>query len=366
MNPIDELRRCGQSLWLDYISRGMIRSGELKRLIEQAGITGLTSNPTLFERAIDETHDYDDALRRLDADPRIDARAVYESLSVEDVRAAADALRPVYKRTGGADGYASIEVSPYLARDSNGTVAEASRLWHELDRPNVMVKIPATREGIPAIEAALASGININITLIFSMRQYEAVADAFLRGIERLSSPTRSASVASVFVSRIDTAVDRELEKIGTPEALALRGRAAIANARLIYRRFREIFDSPRFAGLRMRQVHAQRVLWGSTRTRNPGYSDVMYVEELIGPDTINTVPPATLRAFQEHGRIRGASAAEGWPEAESTLQQVQAVGVDLEAVLDKLQSEGVAAFGRSLDKLLATLERKRGLTLHV
>jgi transaldolase len=228
-----------------------------------------------------------------------------------------------------------------------------------------MVKIPATREGIPAIEEALASGININITLIFSMRQYDAVAGAFLRGIERLSSPTRSASVASVFVSRIDTAVDRELEKIGTPEALALRGRAAIANARLIYRRFREIFDSPRFAGLRMRQVHAQRVLWGSTGTKNPGYSDVMYVEELIGPDTINTVPPATLRAFQEHGRIRGASAAEGWTEAESILKQVDAVGVDLEAVLDNLESEGVAAFRRSLDKLLTTLERKRSLTIH-
>ena len=366
MNPIDELRRYGQSLWLDYISRGMIRSGELQRLIEQAGITGLTSNPTLFERAIDETHDYDDALRRHDADPHLDARAIYESLSFEDVQAAADALRPVYERTGGADGYASIEVSPYLAHDPDGTVAEASRLWHEIDRPNVMVKIPATREGIPAIEAALASGININVTLIFSMRQYEAVAGAFLRGIERLSSPARSASVASVFISRIDTAVDRELEKIGTPEALALRGRAAIANARLIYRRFREIFDSPRFASLRMRQVHAQRVLWGSTGTKNPEYSDVMYVEELIGPNTINTVPPATLRAFQEHGRTRGASAAEGWTKAESILKQVNAVGVDLEAVLDQLESEGVAAFRRSLDKLLATLERRRSLTLHV
>lgn len=365
MNPIDELRRYGQSLWLDYISRGMIRSGELKRLIEQAGITGLTSNPTLFERAIDETHDYDDALGRLAADHHLDARAVYESLSVEDVRAAADVLRSVYKRTGGADGYASIEVSPHLAHDSNGTVAEASRLWREIDRPNVMVKIPATREGVPAIEDALASGININITLIFSMRQYEAVAGAFLRGIERASSPARIASVASVFVSRIDTAVDRELEKIGTSEALGLRGRAAIANARLIYRRFREIFDSPRFAGLRARQVHAPRVLWGSTGTKNPAYSDVMYVEELIGPNTINTVPPATLRAFQEHGRSRGASAAEGWTEAESLLQRVQTVGVDLEAVLDKLESEGVAAFRSSLDKLLATLDRKRSLTLH-
>ena len=364
MNSVDELRHCGQSLWLDYISRGMIRSGELKSLIEQSGITGLTSNPTLFERAIDETHDYDDAFEALAA-AHLDARSIYESLSVEDVRNACDLLKPVYERTGGADGYASIEVSPFLAHDSKGSVTEAARLWHEIGRPNAMVKIPATEEGIPAIAEALAKGININVTLIFSMRQYDAVVDGFLRGIERAANPTHIASVASVFVSRIDTAVDRELEKIGTPDALGLRGRAAIANARLIYRRYREIFDSARFAGLRARRIRPQRVLWGSTATKNPAYSDLRYVEELVSPETINTVPPATFHALQDHGQIRGATATEGWAEAESVLKRIRALGVDFDARLERLESDGVAAFGRSLDKLLETLDHKRSVAAH-
>jgi len=361
MNPIEELRHGGQSLWLDYISRGMIRSGELKRLIEQCGITGLTSNPTLFERAIDETHDYDSAIESpAAAHPAV--RAVYESLSVEDVRNACDLLKPVYAATGGADGYASIEVSPFLAHDSKGSVAEASRLWREIGRPNAMIKIPATEEGFPAITEALAGGININVTLIFSMRQYEAVVDAFLRGIERAANPVPFASVASVFVSRVDTAVDRELGNIGTADALALRGRAAIANARLIYRRFREIFSSARFTALHARGVRPQRVLWGSTGTKNPAYPDLMYVEELVAPETINTVPPATLRALQDHGKIRGATAAEGWAEAESALQRIRGAGVDFDALLDRLESEGVAAFGRSLDTLLERLDHKRSV----
>ena len=364
MNPVEELRRCGQSLWLDYISRGMIRSGELKRLIEQSGITGLTSNPTLFERAIDETHDYDDAFESLAA-AHLDSRSIYESLSVEDVRNACDLLKPVYERTAGADGYASIEVSPSLAHDSKGSIAEAVRLWHEIGRPNAMVKIPATAEGMPAIAEALAEGININITLIFSMRQYNAVVDAFLCGIERAANPAQLASVASVFVSRIDTAVDRELENIGTPDALALRGRAAIANARLIYRRYRETFDSPRFASLRARRIRPQRVLWGSTGTKNPAYPDLMYVEELVGPETINTVPPATFHALQDHGRIRAATVSEGWAEAESVLKRIRALGVDFDALLGRLESEGVAAFGRSLDKLLETLDHKRSVATH-
>ena len=364
MNPVEELRRYGQSLWLDYISRGMIRSGELKRLIEESGITGLTSNPTLFERAIDETHDYEDTFESLMA-ARLDARSIYESLSVEDVRNACDLLKPVYERTGGADGYASIEVSPFLAHDSKGSVTEASRLWYEIGRPNAMVKIPATEEGIPAIAEALAAGININITLIFSMSQYEGVVDAFLHAIERAANPARLASVASVFVSRVDTAVDSELEKIGTPDALALRGRAAIANARLIYRRFREIFDSPRFAGLRGRHIRPQRVLWGSTGTKNPAYRDLMYVEELVGRESINTVPPATFHALQDHGRIRGATATEGWAEAESVLKRIRTLGVNFDALLDRLESEGVAAFGSSLEKLLETLDHKRSVVVH-
>ncbi|MCC6368604.1 MAG: transaldolase [Bryobacterales bacterium] len=364
MNPIEELRRRGQSLWLDYISRGMIRSGELKRLIEQSGITGLTSNPTLFERAIDDSNDYHDALESLAA-AHLDARSIYEALSVEDVRNTCDLLKPVYEATGGADGFASIEVSPFLAHDSKGSVAEASRLWREISRPNLMVKIPATEEGIPAIADALAEGININVTLIFSMRQYEAVADAFLRGIERAANPAGLASVASVFVSRIDTAVDRELENIGTPDALALRGRAAIANARLIYRRFREICSSPRFAALHARRIRPQRVLWGSTGTKNKAYPDLMYVEELVAPETINTVPPATLHALQDHGRIRGVTASEGWAEAESVLRRIRSVGVDFDALLDRLEADGVAAFGRSLDKLLERIDHKRSVAAH-
>jgi len=256
-------------------------------------------------------------------------------------------------------------VSPFLAHDSKGTVVEAARLWHEIGRPNAMVKIPATKEGSPAIEEALAEGININITLIFSMRQYNAVVDAFFRGVERAPNPAGLASVASVFVSRLDTAVDHELENIGTPEALALQGKAAIANARLIYRRFREIFDSPRFTSLRARRIRPQRVLWGSTGAKNPAYPDLTYVEELIGPDTINTVPPKTLHALQDHGRIRGATVTDGWAEAESVLQRIRTFGVDFDAVLERLESEGVSAFGRSLEKLIETLDHKRPVAVH-
>lgn len=364
MNPVEGVRQAGQSLWLDYISRGLIRSGGLKRLIEQSGITGLTSNPTIFERAIDETNDYSDALERLAA-TQLDARSVYESLSVEDVRDACDLLKPVHENTGGADGYASIEVSPCLAHDSKGTVDEATRLWREIGRPNLMVKIPATNEGIPAIADSLARGININVTLIFSMRQYDAVVNAFLDGIGRAANPLQLASVASVFVSRVDTAVDRELEKIGTPAALALRGRAAIANARLIYRRFHETFTSSRFAALHDRGIRPQRVLWGSTGTKNPAYRDLMYVEELVAPETINTLPPATLRALEDHGRIRGATASEGWTEAESALQGIRGVGVNFDALLDKLESDGVASFSRSLEKLLKTIDHKRSIAAH-
>lgn len=364
MKPVEQVRRHGQSLWLDYISRGMIRGGGFKRLIDGSGITGLTSNPAIFERAIDETHDYDQAIESLVA-LHLDSRAIYESLSVEDVRGACRLLQPVYERTGGADGYASIEVSPSLAHDAKTTIAEAARLWREVGRPNVMVKIPATSEGITAIEESLAAGVNINITLIFSMRQYNAVADAFLRGAARAANPASLASVASVFVSRIDTAVDRELEKIATPTALALRGKAAIANARLIYRRFREIVDSPAFAALRARHVRPQRVLWASTGTKNPAYGDLMYVEELVGPDTINTVPPATLHALEDHGRIRGATASQGWAEAESHLEQLRALGLDFDSILDQLEAAGVGAFGHSIDKLVEALDRKRAVAVH-
>jgi transaldolase len=290
-------------------------------MVEEDGLTGVTTNPTLFEKAIDGSHDYDEAFERLlAADTHIDAQTLYERLSVEDVQMAADVLRPVYDHFRGRDGFVSIEVSPYLAHDTQATIVEAQRLWNEVRRPNLMVKIPATQEGIPAIDALLSRGINVNITLIFSRRQYEAVMRAFLSGIENAPDPTRTVSVASVFVSRIDTIVDSLLERAGSPEALGLRGKIGIANAKLIYREFKSVFYSARFAGLRLRHVPVQRVLWGSTAAKNPAYSDVLYVEELIGPDTINTVPPATLNAFQDHGYVRGPTLEEEVTEAEAAL----------------------------------------------
>jgi transaldolase len=360
VTPFKQLGHYGQSIWLDHISRQIIYSGRLKRMVEEDGLTGVTTNPTLFEKAIDGSHDYDDAFERLlAADTHIDAQTLYERLSVEDVQMAADVLRPVYDHTRGRDGFVSIEVSPYLARDTQASIVEAQRLWDEVRRPNLMVKIPATEEGIPAIDALLASGINVNITLIFSRRQYEAVMRAFLSGIENAPDPTRTVSVASVFVSRLDTIVDSLLQQEGSPEALGLRGKIGIANAKLIYREFKSVFYSARFAGLRLRRVPVQRVLWGSTGAKNPAYSDVLYVEELIGPDTINTVPPATLDAFQDHGYVRGPTLEEEVTEAEAALHLLSTLGIDLNAVAEKLQADGVAAFAVSMDKLLATINQK-------
>jgi transaldolase len=348
-------------MWLDFISRSLIRSGQLKLMVEQGGLTGVTSNPAIFEKAIDGGHDYDESISRiLSAEPRLTAYELYERLSVEDVRMAADVLRAVYDHTHGAEGFVSIEVSPYLAHDTRASISDATRLWEEVGRPNVMVKILATAEGIPAIEELLAQGINVNVTLMFSLEHYNAVASAFLRGIERASDPTRVASVASVFVSRADTSVDRTLDEIGTPEALALRGKVAIANAKVIYARFRERFYGARFAALRSRGVRVQRVLWGSTGTKNPAYSDVFYVEELIGADTIDTVPPATLQAFREHGRVRGLTLEEGLSEAKVILSRLSNLGINLSSITQQLQTAGVAAFSASLNKLLSTIQAKQ------
>jgi len=361
MNPLRELQNYGQSLWLDYIRRSLITGGELTRLVEEDGLRGLTSNPTIFEKAIAGSTDYDKALHLLLAeDPHADARTLYEALAIEDIRMAADILRSVYDETDGADGFVSLEVSPHLARDTAGTVAEARRLWQVVDRPNLMIKVPATPEGIPAVEALIAEGINVNVTLMFSLAHYEAVAHAYLRGVERCPDPSKVASVASFFVSRVDTAVDRALETIGTREALALRGTIAIAKAKRVYRRFREIFSSEPFKALRQRGARVQRPLWASTGTKNPAYPDVLYVEELIGPDTVNTLPPATLSAFRDHGRVRGATVQEGLAEAETALTALEELGIDLDAITEQLQAEGVAAFARSFDQLLAALEEKR------
>jgi transaldolase/glucose-6-phosphate isomerase len=367
MNPLKELLDQRQSIWLDYIRRNLITAGDLKRMVQEDGICGITSNPTIFEKAIAGSTDYDTALRALLAgDAQAEAGKLYEVLAIEDIQSAADILRPVYDGTGGADGFVSLEVSPHLAHDTAATVAEAKRLKAAVGRPNLMIKVPATPEGIPAIEELIGDGVNVNITLMFSMSHYEAVARAYIHGLERCANPAAVASVASFFVSRVDTVVDKALENIGTPEALALRGKMAIANSKVVYRRFLEIFHGEGFAALRQRGARVQRPLWASTGTKNPDYSDVLYVEELIGPETVNTLPPDTLNAFKEHGRVRGATVKENLEEAEAALAKLKSLGVDLEVITEKLQQDGVAAFAASFDQLMASLEKKRKAMLGI
>lgn len=358
MNSVQEARRLGQSIWLDYIRRDLITSGELKKLV-QSGLSGMTSNPTIFQKAIAQSHDYDEALRAIiKSDPDADSKTIYERLAVEDIQMVADILRPVYDETGGLDGFVSLECSPYLAYDTDNTIVEARHLWQLVNRPNVLIKVPSTPQGIPAIEKLIAEGISINITLMFSLKHYEAFSHAYIRGIAQNPNPSSVASVASFFVSRLDTYVDRELEKMGTGEALALRGKAAIANSKLVYRRFREVFFGEEFAAERKRGAHIQRVLWGSTSTKNPAYSDVMYVEGLIGPDTVNTVPLETLEAFRDHGQVR-RMVDKGVKEAEEWLGRLKKVGIDLDAITEQLQKDGVKVFANSFDQLLGALEEK-------
>lgn len=361
MDPLKELLRHGQSIWLDYIRRSLITSGELKRLVEEDGLRGVTSNPTIFEKAIAGSTDYDGALSaELRKDPQADAGKLFETLAIEDIQMAADVLRPVYDETGGADGFVSLEVSPHLAQDTEGTIREAKRLWQAVGRPNLMIKVPATAAGIPAIETLIADGVNVNITLMFSLSHYEAVAQAYIRGLERCSEPHKISSVASFFVSRVDTMVDRALEKHGSTQTKKLFGKIAVANSKAVYHRFREIFYGEPFAQLRKKGARVQRPLWASTGTKNPAYSDVLYVEELIGPDTVNTLPPATLNAFKDHGKVRGVTVEERLLEAESDLLRLKDLGLDLDAIAQKLQADGVDAFATSFEQLLAALEEKR------
>jgi transaldolase len=360
MNPLTELQRLGQSVWLDSIDRRLLTSGELKCLVEQDGVTGVTSNPTIFDKAISGSDDYDDQIMQLAvARPGLPVADLYEELAIADIQMAADVLRSVYDRTEGRDGYVSLEASPHLADDTDATIAEVRRLIGRVDRPNLMIKVPATPEGIPAIQTLIGEGRNINVTLMFSMDHYEAVANAYLHGIARAPQPTAVASVASFFVSRVDTKVDKRLDEIGAPDALALRGKAAVANSRLVYRRFREIFDGPEFATLRAAGARVQRVLWGSTSTKNPDYPDLLYVDTLIGPDTVNTMPPATLDAFRDHGTPH-PSVDRDLDEAETVLASLRQVGIDLREVTEELQREGVKAFADSFDHLLSTIDEKR------
>ncbi len=330
-------------------------------MVESDEITGVTINPTIFEKAIAESHDYDDALKRLlTREPELDPAQLYERLAVEDVRLAADVLRPVFDRTQGQDGFVSLEVAPGLAHDTAGTLAEARRLWREVNRPNLLIKVPGTREGVPAIEQLTAEGIHVNVTLLFSLAQYDAVAQAYLRGLARAHEPARAASVASVFVSRIDTAVDKALDASPAADAASLRGTIAIANARLIYARFREIFHGPAFGPWTSRGARPQRPLWASTSTKDPRYRDTLYVEELVGPDTVDTIPPATLAAFRDHGVVRGDTVAAGAEEAQEILRRAAAAGIDWVRVTEDLQKEGVALFAESYGLLLRSLASRK------
>jgi len=349
----------GQAVWLDFIQRSLVEGGGLAQLVEEDGVRGVTSNPSIFKNAIAGTNEYDEQVDAvLSRNPKATAVEVYEELAVTDIRAAADVLRPVYDASDSSDGFVSLEVAPDLAHDTAGTITDARRLWTWVDRPNLMIKVPATTEGIPAIEALIAAGINVNATLMFSMDDYEAVAQAYVRGLERCGEPSTVASVASFFVSRVDTAVDAQLEVIGTPEALALRGKAAIANACLAYRRFKEIFHGPNFEKSMTRGAQVQRPLWASTSAKNPAYPDVLYVEELVGPQTVNTIPAPTLDAYRDHGNPRNAL-VEGMTSADSVMEGLKAHGIDLKAVTLKLQHDGVTAFSGAFDDLLASLAEK-------
>ncbi|HUO86215.1 MAG TPA: bifunctional transaldolase/phosoglucose isomerase, partial [Thermoanaerobaculia bacterium] len=366
MNRTRRLRDFGQSLWIDTIRRGWIDDGSLSRLIAEDGLGGITSNPTIFEKAIAGSADYDAQLAEILAErPRAPARELFVELAVVDIQRAADLLSPVYEETGGEDGYVSLEVSPYLAHDTAGTEDEVRRLWRAVDRPNLMVKVPATPEGIPAIETLTAEGININVTLMFSLAHYEAVAWAYIRGLERLAAAgddaalARVASVASFFVSRVDSKIDPRLDAMATDEARQLRGRIAIDNSKLAYRRFRELFHGEAFERLAARGARPQRVLWGSTSAKDPAYRDVVYVEELIGPETVNTVPPATVDAFRDHGEA-AETVTRGWDDADRRLAALAGLGIDLDEVTEDLQREGVLAFAESYDRLLAAIEGKR------
>jgi transaldolase len=358
-SPLYQLSEHGQSVWIDFISRDALRTGELAGYIENDAVVGLTSNPTIFEQAISHGEAYDEQIREVSG-PGRSAKDVFVDLAVRDITDACDLLRPVHDRTAGGDGFVSIEVDPTLAHETEATVAEARALHGRIDRPNLLVKIPATKEGLPAIEETLAHGVSVNVTLIFSLQRYTEVAEAYLRGIERLidggGDPSRIASVASFFVSRVDTEADRRLQEVGHPE---LAGKLAIANAKLAYERFQEIFTSGRFKAIEAKGANRQRCLWASTSTKNPAYRDVLYAEELIGPETVDTMPVSTLRAFADHGRVARTLDADV-EAAHRLLDELSAAGVDYDDVTATLEREGVDKFAKSFDELIDGIVRKQ------
>ncbi len=363
MSKLIELEKMSQSIWLDYIQRSMITSGELKQLVDK-GVKGVTSNPAIFEKAIAGSKDYDDDLKQLINSDR-STEQIYEALALKDITLAADTLRGVYESTDGKDGYVSLEVSPELAYDTGKTISEVRRLFETVNRPNVMIKVPATPAGLPAIAESIGCGVNVNVTLIFSLENYKAVADAYQSGLEKLSSSgpgvkgghpvDKVASVASFFVSRVDTAVDKELEAIGNSE---LAGKIAVANSKLAYAEYQSIIQQPRWQELANKGARVQRVLWASTSTKNPALPDNLYVDELIGPDTVNTLPPATLESFMDHGRV-AETLTRDLAEAQRQVAKLRDLGIDLNAITRKLQEDGVVAFAKPFAKLLDSIAEK-------
>src|SRR6201746_1536105 len=375
MNPVKALENHGQAVWLDFLARGFVAKGDLKALIDSDGVKGVTSNPAIFEKAIGSSDEYDSpigqALKKGDR-PVAD---LFEALAIEDIQHAADVLRPVYDALKGDDGFVSLEVSPYLAMDTKGTIAEAERLWKDVKRKNLMVKVPATPEGLPAIERLTSEGISINITLLFSQTVYREVAEAYIAGLEKYvakgGDPSHVASVASFFVSRIDSSVDKQLDekiaKANDPsekERLsALKGKVAIANAKMAYQDYKRLFAGPRWEKLAAKGAKPQRLLWASTGTKNKDYSDVLYVEELIGPNTVNTVPPATLDAFRDHGTPRD-SLEENVEDARHVLAELEKSGISLDDITAELVRDGVKLFADAADKLYGAVAHKRAVVL--
>jgi transaldolase / glucose-6-phosphate isomerase len=368
-NPLKALLDYGQSMWLDYIRRDLFTSGKLKQMIANDGLRGMTSNPAIFEKAIADSSLYDDMLKALASRKDLDATGRFEQLAIRDIQDAADTLRSVYLESNFRDGYVSLEVSPYLARKTHETMEEARRLWKAVDRENVMIKVPGTAEGIPAIRQLISEGININVTLLFAQEVYERVAESYVAGLEDLAKRggnlKKMAGVASFFISRIDSLVDSMLNdrlkqtNDASQQALlsSLLGKVAIANGKLTYKRYQQIFSGPRWEALAAEGAQTQRVLWASTSTKNPKYRDVIYVEELIGPDTVNTMPPATIDAFRDHGQLRN-SLTEDLPGAQKVMDDLGRAGISIKEVTGKLTDDGVKLFADAFDKLLAAVEK--------
>jgi transaldolase len=369
-NPLQQLQSLGQSVWYDNIDRSQLVSGQFKRMLDEDAITGVTANPTIFEKSVSAGHAYDEQMNQLIQEGK-STNEIYEAMIITDIRTVADLLRPVYDRTGGLDGYVSLEVSPDLAHDTDKTIAEVRRFYKMVDRPNLMIKIPGTSEGIPAVRQALVEGINVNITLIFSLESYKDVAEAYISALEERNAAGKDistiGSVASFFVSRVDTLVDKLLEdkaKATSDSAeqqkfKSLEGKAAIANARIVYEEFKKIFHSPRFESLKHSGAHVQRPLWASTSTKNPAYRDVLYAEELVGPDTVDTMPLETIEKFSDHGQVR-LSIGDNLPQARAELDALEQIGIHYDQVTRQLQDEGVQKFADSFHQLFKSIDDKK------